>query len=83
MSLKIDPNNPVLLNQLKESSGPAKVGISDSLDAIAEKRALRDITLLQWAEILSNSCNVYRLGEQYLAKSFDSVEYKLCSEDTA
>ena len=83
MSLKIDPNNPVLLNQLKESSGPVKVGISDSLDAIAEKRALQNVTLLQWAEILSNSCNVYRLGEQYLAKSFDSVEYKLCSEDTA
>ena len=78
MSVKINPNNLIP----SEKNQPA-VTISSGLDAIAEKRALQNVTLLQWAEILSNSCNVYRLGEQYLAKSFDSVEYKLCSEDTA
>ena len=36
-----------------------------------------------WRPILARECQVYVLGENYIAKRFDHVNYKFCEKDEA
>lgn len=40
-------------------------------------------SLIEWRPILTEECQVYVFGENYIAKRFDSICYKFCSKDEA
>lgn len=40
-------------------------------------------SLSEWRPILSNECQVYVFGENYLAKRFDAINYKFCNKNEA
>lgn len=48
-----------------------------------QRSSLMKMTLSKWCETLADECGVYRLGDQYIAKSFDTIPYKLCSKEKA
>lgn len=53
--------------------------ISDTLN----RQSLMKMTLSKWCETLADECGVYRLGDQYIGKAFDTIPYKLCSKEKA
>ena len=42
-----------------------------------------DRSLSDWRPILTKECQVYVVGQQYIAKRFDEVHYKYCAVDEA
>lgn len=45
--------------------------------------ALLERSLVDWRPILAKECQVYVLGEQYLGKCFDQINFKFCGVDEA
>ena len=44
---------------------------------------LMDRPIANWRNVLSNECQVYVFGENYLAKRFDAINFKFCEKDEA
>lgn len=40
-------------------------------------------SLVEWRPVLTEECQVYVFGENYIAKRFDSICYKFCGKDEA
>ena len=55
----------------------------DEISGSALRKKLIEIPLSEWAVKVADEVSVYRLGEQYIAKSFDEIPYRLCSKDKA
>lgn len=53
--------------------------IIDSIDS----QMLLDKPNSEWRTILSKECHVFVFEENYIAKRFDSINYKLCDKNTA
>jgi len=62
-----------------------KVVNSDStkLKDSLETSILLDRPISNWRNILSEECQVYVLGENYIAKRFDAINYKFCEKNEA
>lgn len=56
--------------------------VKDLLDAV-DTTALVARPLSDWRPILTEECQVYVFGENYIAKRFDQINYKFCQKDTA
>lgn len=48
-----------------------------------DTQALKQRSLTDWRPILTEECQVYVFGENYIAKRFDAINYKFCDKDTA
>lgn len=55
----------------------------NDLDANVKTQALLNTSLVNWRKILSQECEVYVFGENYLAKRFDQINYKFCEKNEA
>lgn len=55
----------------------------DEISGSALRKKLIEIPLSEWAVKVADEVSVYRLGEQYIAKSFDEIPYRLCSKEKA
>ncbi len=53
--------------------------ISDIALAV-DSAAVMDRPLSEWRPILSEECQVYVFGENYIAKRFDQINYKFCEK---
>lgn len=58
------------------------LNVKDILDKI-DTNALKARSLTDWRPILAEECQVYVFGENYLAKRFDSINYKFCEKNEA
>lgn len=56
--------------------------VKDLCDNI-DTSALIARPLSDWRPVLAKECSVFVCGETYLAKRFDSINYKFCDKDTA
>lgn len=56
--------------------------VKDLLDAV-DTTALVARPLSDWRPILTEECQVYVFGENYIAKRFDQINYKFCQKETA
>lgn len=56
--------------------------ITDLMNKI-DTEALKTRSLTEWRPILAEECQVYVFGENYLAKRFDSIQYKFCEKNEA
>lgn len=56
--------------------------VKDLLNKV-DTEALKARPLSEWRPILSEECQVYVFGENYLAKRFDSICYKFCEKNEA
>lgn len=56
--------------------------VKDLLDKV-DTEALKARSLTEWRPILSQECQVYVFGENYLAKRFDAINYKFCEKEEA
>lgn len=54
-------------------------GLADKIDTAA----LIARPLPEWRPVLSQECQVYVFGENYLAKRFDQINYKFCEKNEA
>lgn len=48
-----------------------------------DMQVLKTRSLTEWRTILTEECQVYVFGENYLAKRFDSICYKFCEKNEA
>lgn len=48
-----------------------------------DSEQLLNLSLTEWKPILTEDCQVYVFGENYIAKRFDSICYKFCEKDEA
>ena len=56
--------------------------VKDLLEAV-DTTALVARPLSDWRPILTEECQVYVFGENYIAKRFDQINYKFCQKETA
>lgn len=56
--------------------------VKDLMDAV-DTEALVARSLSDWRPILSQECQVYVFGENYIAKRFDAINYKFCEKNEA
>lgn len=48
-----------------------------------DSSTMMTLPLSEWRDLLSNECQVYVFGENYLAKRFDAINYKFCEKNEA
>lgn len=53
--------------------------INDLADSVDSATSL-NISLSNWRNLLSQECQVYVFGENYIAKRFDQINYKFCEK---
>lgn len=56
--------------------------VKDLLEAV-DTTALVARPLSDWRPVLTEECQVYVFGENYIAKRFDQINYKFCQKETA
>lgn len=56
--------------------------VSDLKEHVETKNYL-EVPLYEWRGILAKECYVYVLGENYIAKRFDQINYKFCEKNEA
>lgn len=56
--------------------------IQDIMNAV-DSSTMMTLSLSEWRDLLSNECQVYVFGENYLAKRFDAINYKFCEKNEA
>lgn len=56
--------------------------VKDLLNAV-DTTALVARPLSDWRPVLTEECQVYVFGENYIAKRFDQINYKFCQKETA
>lgn len=65
---------------------PKIVNIEESTNDIASDALsthMLERSLPEWRPILAQECQVYVLGENYIGKRFDQINFKYCGEDDA
>lgn len=55
----------------------------DDLTKKLDTTALLETSLTDWRPILAQECQVYVMGENYIAKRFDAINYKFCEKTEA
>jgi len=55
----------------------------DNLIKTLDTTALLETSLTDWRPILAQECQVYVMGENYIAKRFDAINYKFCEKSEA
>ncbi len=48
-----------------------------------DTKMLMDLDVTDWRPILAKECQVFVMGENYIAKRFDQINFKFCDKDTA
>ena len=58
-----------------------KVKAVSDIALAVDSAAVMDRPLSEWRPILSEECQVYVFGENYIAKRFDQINYKFCENN--
>ena len=59
-----------------------KNSVNDIANAV-DASVLLDRPISNWRNVLSNECQVFVFGENYIAKRFDAINYKFCEKNEA
>src|SRR5574344_655930 len=60
----------------KVNLNEAKAGLADDIT----QKAMLARPLPEWRPILAQECQVYVLGENYIGKRFDQINYRYCEK---